>query len=351
VRRENRQLTRRLAAPFVLCLLLLAASVSGCGGGSSGASEDGADSNGHWTKLFDLNASGIGAYYTDMQFMNESVGYVVGSKAFIGKTTDGGKTWRKLDSGVDATGLYTDDVFTCAHFLDENEGWVAGWGRLLHTEDGGATWTDHMPTDPDLHLPSPQDVYFSDRLHGVVVGMYNRVLYTEDAGETWNQPVFDFDPELYKTDHYRVYLLEGGQGWIGGTTVFLRTLDSGKTWNRLESSTAYFSSTSNLQFLDAENGYASGNGIAKTTDGGATWTTPPPTESKMGGTLHAFSTQHVVAGPYGKVLSSYRESTDGALTSHALGGTTTMDIRAVSFVSPNLGWSISPLGLISQFTR
>lgn len=82
-----------------------------------------------------------------MYFVNESIGFVVGYKGDIYKTTDSGTTWKKLESG---TTLHLYSV--C--FIDENVGFISGQaasecldadcdkgGVLLKTTDGGDTWT------------------------------------------------------------------------------------------------------------------------------------------------------------------------------------------------------------------
>lgn len=67
-------------------------------------------------------------------FVNARRGFAVGSGGRIFTTTNGGATWRELDSGV------ANDLLD-VKFFDEAEGFAAGeGGTLLHTRDGGATW-------------------------------------------------------------------------------------------------------------------------------------------------------------------------------------------------------------------
>ena len=81
--------------------------------------------------------------------VNEDVSYICGEWGYIGKTTDGGKTWTELSSSEDIR-------FQCIKFLDEQIGFVGGGlinqnqnerGAIWKTIDGGQTWEDISPSD------------------------------------------------------------------------------------------------------------------------------------------------------------------------------------------------------------
>jgi photosystem II stability/assembly factor-like uncharacterized protein len=103
-----------------------------------------------------LRGSGIpfprGEWGWKIQFLNDQIGFVSLENfdaAAILKTTDGGLTWKRIEvkdqqGNVDLEGI---------GFLNENIGWVGGWGRKKEgqrkrtgasssTTDGGATWSD-----------------------------------------------------------------------------------------------------------------------------------------------------------------------------------------------------------------
>ena len=97
-----------------------------------------------------------------IQFLNERVGFVALENfrdAAILRTDDGGATWvrkhvaESQDPGAPAINNDLEGI----GFLNENEGWVGGWGDggsgLLNsfTTDGGDTWTrqNHIPNDPE----------------------------------------------------------------------------------------------------------------------------------------------------------------------------------------------------------
>jgi photosystem II stability/assembly factor-like uncharacterized protein len=83
-----------------------------------------------------------------IHFLDERVGYVALEsfvRAAVLKTTDGGDTWTRIDVHDQQGNANLEGV----GFLDENTGWVGGWGSASFQEgfsstttDGGATWKD-----------------------------------------------------------------------------------------------------------------------------------------------------------------------------------------------------------------
>ena len=83
-----------------------------------------------------------GTWGWKIQFINESLGYVSlenFTRALFVKTTDGGRTWKKIDVAGNAN-------LEGIGFLDDTVGWVGGWGNATtstsFTDDGGQSWTD-----------------------------------------------------------------------------------------------------------------------------------------------------------------------------------------------------------------
>ena len=83
-----------------------------------------------------------------IQFLNEQVGFVSLEAFDIGailKTKDGGESWERLVINDPQKNANLEGV----GFIDENVGWVGGWGdrdferqSSSATEDGGLTWRD-----------------------------------------------------------------------------------------------------------------------------------------------------------------------------------------------------------------
>jgi len=67
-------------------------------------------------------------------FFNGAIGFLIGSEGNIIKTTDTGRSWRNIPSGV------VEDLWDIT-FVNRQTGFVVGdFGRILKTEDGGETW-------------------------------------------------------------------------------------------------------------------------------------------------------------------------------------------------------------------
>ena len=85
----------------------------------------------------------------DLEFVNAKTGFAIGSSTqynvikggYIIKTTDAGINWVRQTSN---TNIYTSDVF----FLNENTGWVVGdSGLVLKTTTGGTTFINNLGTE------------------------------------------------------------------------------------------------------------------------------------------------------------------------------------------------------------
>jgi hypothetical protein len=83
-----------------------------------------------------------------IQFINEKFGFISLENfdgAAILKTTDGGDTWSRHDVQDDCGNIINNDLEGIG-FINENQGWVGGWGNNFaglmngYTEDGGTTW-------------------------------------------------------------------------------------------------------------------------------------------------------------------------------------------------------------------
>jgi photosystem II stability/assembly factor-like uncharacterized protein len=142
----------------------------------------------------------------------------VGQRGHVVVSTDGGKSWKQSPVPVSSD-------LTAVFFVDPQQGWAVGHdGVVLHTADGGDTWTlqldgrrankllvaamerkvaaepgsdaakallaearryeEQGPDKPFL------DVWFADGSNGYVVGAYNQIFRTSDGGRTW-EPWFD----------------------------------------------------------------------------------------------------------------------------------------------------------------
>ena len=275
------------------------------------------------------------------------------------RTINGGTTW----ASVSVSGLTTTEYVIGLHALDASTAWVVvesvvpqqGLGRVLKTTDGGQTWTRSTTTaqfsSPDSFL---QYVRFFSPTQGVAIGdAVNgtfEIYTTTNAGVTWtavpaaNIPAAQASEQV--ADPEAVVLAQQGNTlWFCSTSgrVF-RTTDAGQTWTVAPTPFTHSDYPIGLSFRDANNGLlmTDEGDLARTTNGGLTWTRISPT-----GPLHAigldavpgtrtYVSTGITDAPTGTSAgSSY--STDDGQTWTAI--ESTIQHAFVDFVSPTVGWS------------
>jgi photosystem II stability/assembly factor-like uncharacterized protein len=107
-----------------------------------------------------------GVRFNAASFVDNRLGWAVGSGGTVYRTTNGGRTWIPQNSGV------STDLFD-VKFLDASEGWAVGAeGTLIHSTDGGINWT----IEPTATKHPLERVFFVDRSHGWAVGFGGTIL-------------------------------------------------------------------------------------------------------------------------------------------------------------------------------
>jgi photosystem II stability/assembly factor-like uncharacterized protein len=108
---------------------------------ATGRSSVSQTTDGGWTWHEQLSDSATGSFRA-IQFLDVSNGWVVGDSGKIFRTTNGGATWTRM------TNSGNNSEHRILFFLDANVGWIGsrvfgdqGEGILLHTADGGKSWT------------------------------------------------------------------------------------------------------------------------------------------------------------------------------------------------------------------
>lgn len=226
----------------------------------------GTESNGVIRKTTDggsnwnLVATGPG-YINDIKFTNGRKGTAVGGGGAGGlavmKTTNGGTNWQTVFSGTP----YNE--FVAVSYADSLNVWaVTLWdGMIYHSQNEGTTWTRQ-----DSGRYYHQDVFFTNSQKGWVVGELGVILHTSDGGFTWTNQAID-TTGIYR----RVFFVDSLTGWIvgwGGTII--HTTNGGLTWERQQSGTTL--RLWGVHFIDAQTGWVVGQDglVLHTTTGGVT---------------------------------------------------------------------------------
>jgi photosystem II stability/assembly factor-like uncharacterized protein len=155
--------------------------------------------------------------------------------------------------------------------VDALNGWAVG-DTIIHTTDGGTTWTEQPVEVFDNYLT---EVSFADASSGVVVGVDGIVYTTTDGGATWVNR-----QNGSPNDVLGMMALDTERAWA--TTLFGEleyTTDGGNRWNRVRIGSE-FGHLYDVDFVDPLEGWVVGDGdqsdnhgvIYHSTDGGATWT-------------------------------------------------------------------------------
>lgn len=174
--------------------------------------------------------------------------------------------WININPTFDPPGNYNMSLGT---FVDENIGWFTE-GKIWRTTDGGITWK--MQKDDSNVLV--YDIAFVDNVRGWIVGKttpdYTPFLWrTINGGKDWE--------EILTPKFYTLTFLDYYTGFAGGDSIY-QTSDGGESWRASTSGmNPYPTSLSDIYFMDELNGWAVGesdlyNGIIlNTSDGGETW--------------------------------------------------------------------------------
>ena len=205
--------------------------------------------------------------FTDMSFGSGKVGYICGAMGTLLKTSDSGKTWTKIQSGITPS-------LNCIQALDDKNVYTAR-NELYHTKDGGTSWETAGLENVGSGI---FDLFFVNQTTGFIVK--NGVMKSTDSGKTWTLK-FDSgaDEEYYALTYNQIQFVDGNVGYCAGGKTYdgstvgnmVKTTDGGETWTSLKMKMSQITA---FHFLDASNGFAFNfnRELWKTTDGGTTWT-------------------------------------------------------------------------------
>lgn len=276
-------------------------------------------------------------------------------------TTDGGRTWTKLQSTYGRIGFQRHPVLVSptVGFIPIAAGAGIGIGGVVRTVDGGRTWASAGDAQDwsvqAVSAVGPEDLWAIGAQKIPPVGSAPGFLvHSTDGGRTWTQQLPALRPST------AVDFLDANDGCGIGTAsdpgAVLATTDGGAHWTVTASQSATGARLRYVSFADPEDGWAAGVTAATgpgqggqplvlaTRDGGRTWTAVAhPTGTVMG--LSRFDPTHgalvTSTGQGGPTPAQWARTADGGASWQATatvppGG----QLTDVGTADPSHGWAI-----------
>lgn len=206
------------------------------------------DGGSHWTDLGTPPA--LDVLGLSPAFAADHTLIVAGDGGQVYRSGDAGATWTASNAGIDP-GFFPFDIAFSPNFASDHTVFLAGFGPLYRSTDGGLTWTSlpgsHGPNYGVAVSPS----YATD--HTVIVS-YREIepsgvvpesglFRSTDGGDTWTYAGWGtggayepfpgpiaFSPN-YAADR-TVYVADMGTPFMGPRRVY-RSVDGGETWSAL----------------------------------------------------------------------------------------------------------------------
>jgi len=209
--------------------------------------------------------------FLQIHFTSESTGWLLcernvfnrgsNSASYLRRTTDGGRTWEKIEFGEGGRERMTGLVFD-----KDGRGTAFGEGGVFYKlQDDGVSW---KKTKTAMHYLLLDGAYGDDRV-GTIVGAGGTILFTEDSGLTWDRATLIGDTDT----RFNAVFFAGQKGaWaVGSKGRIFRSNGGGRLWRQQNSGVT--ANLTDVYFSNERSGWAIGeNGvIVRTRDGGNTW--------------------------------------------------------------------------------
>ncbi len=297
------------------------------------------------TVVPDTATSGSPNGYTQVDFIDSSVGWVVGrlwgpqlADGFIYATTDGGAQWtRQLHVGS-PQGQYRS--FSDLVVRNRNILWAVSDWYLYRSTNGGGEWQNLGRTKYLRTIASIDD----STLWGA--GDLGTLYCSHDGGGTWQQTSRGFDTRLLD-----LQLTAGSRLYAAGGAAVLSSDDKGGEWgiHPVVVPGSPIVDIHAVWFSDSLHGWCGTEHIGgwgrvlRTTDGGYTW------EVQVDSIHRVFTMLFTSDGTgwFGSGSLIYRSTDNGKnwVFHGDLSPSSGMEVKTLSFPSPDSGWAGGFVGL------
>ncbi|OFY14178.1 MAG: hypothetical protein A2X11_04515 [Bacteroidetes bacterium GWE2_42_24] len=264
---------------------------------------------------------------TDIFFLDNKHGWIVGNYNSVIRTTDGGVSWDVVSFSLMSNNMYEQVIFVSPDtgYLAGNHGWNDENPIIRRSTDGGLNWVDiSIPSETrgisGMALEPNHTIWLGGRLPlSSPEGQITCISKSSDDGASWD--VIELGPYLNNTGKIEI-VAPGKIRVLCGNSLYLSD-DHGTTWSYRYIDLEGFSVSVDIwSWADEYNAIAvGGNGsIAVTHDGGYSWS------GKTKGINCAFKgisftdDQHGVVAGFGNGAASLYFTADGGVS--WTGGTT-----------------------------
>lgn len=225
----------------------VAGGAFGIVGGIVGRTHDGGST---WRFTSNIVADGSGRgglLITGLRFVGLNHGIATTAGAGIHVTADGGENW----SRVMITG--GTEPLSDMMFVGDATGWAVGDRGVWQTTDRGAGWQKIAPPDRQTGIGG-RAVHFVSGQTGWLAGANGSLRRSDDGGMTW-EPVALPLPAQGRPNLWDIHFVDERHGWvIGDEGTIFATRDSGKTWQRQVTGVADAQSRTKLESIKVAGG-------------------------------------------------------------------------------------------------
>ena len=293
----------------------------------------------HWScSVYTL---GIEDNFTGIDFVNDSLGFIVSSEGAILRTLDGGISWSSV---LKMTDTYFTDV--C---VQSSTRIIAGSSaEIYQSADSGSTWRRMSVGNSSIGMIRSIK-FLNEKVGAIVTGEYwgiqsGSVLITQDGGTSWqflNQGYHGMLDVSFVTDSILVA--------VGFDGVIRRSIDLGVNWEYIGQYQMWSSAhLRSVAFVDSLNGLAVGDGgMFMTLDGGRTWKARDDTPSGSYYCLRMIGRRGIICGAGGIIL----RTGNGGLTWDDLTTGPTNNIHSLDFIDSMNGVVVGDRGLVLWTTN
>ena len=304
--------------------------------------------------------------FEDVFFINQMQGWVVGKKSLgpetwsqiILHTADGGESWTEQYSFTETS--YNSYLrLDAVQFINNQVGWAVGTSvksgdsttsGILFTDDGGLNWSQQ---GPDVSVGEIVDVCFFDEQKGWALTNattspdgFIQLLKTNNGGATWELINTGQKGTItigYAIRSGKVFFQDENKGWVlGAQSDLIRTLDGGNIWSSVVLPYQYYN-TFSMAFSDEENGIICGETNYITEDGGENWAENNLSPKTLTDITFIGSELGWMVGEGGEI---YKTVDGGTTWNHIDNPVTSVGLKAVSFCNEKYGWAAGKLGTV-----